>query len=252
MIDSHCHLTDPRLLERLGQVLGNARAAGVSPVVTIATTPADALVARELATHHSDVYYVAGIHPNNTGPFTVEDVEQLRVFAADPKCVALGEMGLDYHWKDVAPDHQKRMFIAQLKLASELKMPVVIHCREAVADALATMREFPDVRAVYHCFTGTVEEARAIFAAGYYLGFTGPLTFKKNDFLRQIVREAPADKLLIETDAPYLTPEPHRSVKTNEPRYVAFVLETIAKVRGISIAEADQLTAANTRRLYRM
>lgn len=251
MIDSHCHLTDPRLGDRLPEVLAAAAAAGITHCVTIGTTPGDAALAQGLAHAHPQIRFAAGIHPNNSALFAPEDVRELQLFTADPACVALGEMGLDYHWKDVAPDHQKQIFTAQLALAAELAMPVIIHCREAVTDTLAIMANFPSIRAVFHCYTGTPEEAARIAAAGYCLGFTGPITFKKNDLLRSIVASLPPDRLLIETDAPYMTPEPHRSVKVNEPKYVRHVLETLASVRGLTPAAADTLTADNTRRLYR-
>jgi len=251
MIDSHCHLTDRRLAPRVAEVLSAAAAAGVTHCVSIGTTPSDAADAQTLAHAHPGLLFTAGIHPNSTAPFAPEDVRELQPFSADPACVALGEMGLDYHWKDVSPAHQKLLFQAQLRLATDLEMPVIVHCREAVADTLEILSQFPAVRAVFHCFTGTSEEAARIAARGYSLGFTGPLTFKKNEWLREIVAALPADRILIETDAPYMTPEPFRSVKVNEPRYVPLVLETLAKARNITIAQADQLTSDNTRRLYR-
>lgn len=253
MIDSHCHLTDERLLAAgVGEVVRRAGAVGVEAMVTIATTPEDAVGARKLADEFPEVWFVAGIHPNNSGPYVKADLDRLREFIRHPKCVAVGEMGLDYHWKDVPVAHQREMFVAQLELAGELEKPVVIHCREAVADALGVMAKYPTIRAVYHCFTGSEEEGRAIGRAGYSVGFTGPATFKKNDGLRKVIGELPADRILIETDAPYLTPEPHRSVRVNEPMYVRYVLQTVSQVRGISLAEADALTTANTKRLYGM
>jgi TatD DNase family protein len=251
MIDSHCHLTDRRLGDQLPAVLARARDAGVTESVTIGTTPEDAIAARDLAHAHDGVFFAAGIHPNNSLPFKPDDVAQLRELLTDSRCRAAGEMGLDYYWKDVPPDHQKSIFAAQLELARSLSMPVIIHCRQAVTDTLAVLRDFPGVGGVFHCFTGTPAEARDILDAGFHLGFTGPLTFKANQFLRDIVRDAPSDRILIETDAPYLTPEPYRSVKTNEPMYVRHVLEAVAIARGLSLAEADALTTANTRRLYR-
>jgi TatD DNase family protein len=252
MIDSHCHLTDPRLGgDRLAEVLAGARAARVSYCVTVGTTPSDAAEAQVLSHAHPEVLFTAGIHPNNSLPFEPGDVRELQPFAADPRCVALGEMGLDYHWKDVPPDQQKSIFRAQLELAAELSMPVVIHCREAVDDTLAVLAGFPAIRCVFHCFTGTAEEARRIAARGYSLGFTGPLTFKRNDPLRDIAASLPASQILIETDAPYMTPEPFRSVKVNEPKYVRYVLEALARIRQLTPDAADTLTTDNTRRLYR-
>lgn len=252
MIDSHCHLTDPRLGDQLEGVLERARTSGVSLNVTIGTDPDDGLAARDLADRYDAVYFAAGIHPHYSGPFVAGYEAKLRELMAHPKCVALGEIGLEYHWKDVAPEHQRPVFRAQMALAAELGKSVVIHSRESVADALKLMADFPSVPAVFHCFTGTEAEARAITAAGYYLGFTGAVTFKKNDALRRALAECPADRVLIETDAPYMTPEPHRNVKINEPAYVRCVLECVAKVRGLTVREADTLTTTNTKTLYRI
>lgn len=252
MIDSHCHLTDERLLSRVAEVISAAVDAGVKRLVTIATTPQDAEEAVKVADAHEEVFFTAGIHPNNSMSFDPVCVNGFRGFAAHPKCVALGEMGLDDHWKDVPLDHQRQIFRAQLELAGELGKPIVIHSREAIAQTLEVLRDFASIPAVFHCFTGTPDEADAIIAAGYYIGFTGPLTYKRSDELRGIAARLPAERLLIETDAPWLTPEPHRSIKTNEPKYVARVLETLAKVRGISVAEADAITTANTTALYRL
>lgn len=252
MIDSHCHLTDERLLSRVAEVIARGRDAGVRRFVTIATTPQDAVVARLLADAHAEVFFTAGIHPNNSVSFNPPCVQSLREFAAHPKCVALGEMGLDDHWKDVPMDHQRAIFTAQLELAGELGKPIVIHSREAIAATLEVMAPYRSIPAVFHCFTGTAAEAHAIVGAGYFVGFTGPLTYKKNDYLRSIAATVPADRILIETDAPYLTPEPHRAVRVNEPRYVRHVLETLAEIRRLPVKAADDLTTTNTARLYRL
>jgi TatD DNase family protein len=250
MIDTHCHLTDRRLLPNVAAALDRCVTHGVLKVITIATTPGDAEDARALADRHEVVSFAAGIHPNESGKFTPEDVPQLREFMAHPKCVALGEIGLDLHWKDVPLAHQEGMFRAQLGLARELGKPVVIHAREAIPQTLAVMAEFPEVRAVFHCFTGTAEEAHHVFKAGHYMGFDGPLTYRKNEVLRYVAASAPADRVLVETDAPYLSPEPHRSVKVNEPMYVRYVLEALAIARNITVAQADALTTRNANALF--
>lgn len=252
MIDSHCHLTDERILTQLDDVLTRCAAHGVHEQVTIATTPSDGVDARALADRHESVWFTVGIHPNESGAFAPADVGRLREFAAHPKCVALGEMGLDFHWKDVPVAHQESMFRRQLELATELEMPVVIHSRESVAASLAILREYAGVRCVFHCFTGTPEEAKAIAAAGYLIGFTGALTFKKNDGLRRAAALLPWNQILIETDAPYMTPEPHRGVKVNDPSYVRFVLKVLADARRITLEEADRITTFNTKMFYRM
>lgn len=169
----------------------------------------------------------------------------------DPMVVALGEMGLDYHYNFADHTRQRRFFEAQLTMAAELNRPVVIHCREAVDDTLAIMRNYPAVPAVFHCFTGTAPEADRILEAGYLLGFTGVVTSKNASELRDIARRAPANRILVETDAPYLSPEPVRKQKTNEPSFVPHTAAVIAEARGISLDEVDALTTANTRIFYR-
>lgn len=250
MIDTHCHLTDPRLEEQLDSVLHRASAAGVSRMVTIGTDLDDAMKCVELCRAIPNVRCAIGVHPSHCGHVRIEDLPQLRQLQADASVVALGEMGLDYH-HDFAPrDRQKNVFEFQLALAAELNRPVVIHSREATDDTLAIMRGFPAVRAVFHCFTGTTEEARKVLDAGYLLGFTGAATFKKNDEIRAAVALAPIDRILVETDAPYLSPEPVRSQRTNEPAFVMHVAAVVARVKHLSVEELDRITTENALGFY--
>jgi len=191
------------------------------------------------------------VHPNYCHEVEFEAVEQLRDLQGDSSVVALGEMGLDYHYDFADHARQRRFFESQLQLASELKRPVVIHCREAVDDCLTIMRAFAGVSAVFHCFTGTVDEARRILDAGYLLGFTGVVTFKKSDELREAVRVTPRDRLLIETDAPYLTPEPMRKIKTNEPAFVVHTAQAVASEWGTTVLDVDQTNTENVERFFR-
>jgi TatD DNase family protein len=250
LIDTHCHLTDPRLFEQLSDVLKRAAAATVTEMVTIGTDLEDAADAIQLCKSHPNVRCAVGIHPNYSENAKVEDVAQLRGLQASPTVVALGEMGLDYHYDRATPQHQRQIFEAQLQLALELKRPVIIHCREAVDDTLAVMSAFKEVPAVFHCFTGTRDEATRIIDAGYLLGFTGVITFKRNDELREIVKQTPIDRILMETDAPYLTPEPMRKTKTNEPSFVIHTARVVADVKGVSFGEIDHITTGNAKRLY--
>jgi TatD DNase family protein len=250
MIDSHCHLTDPRLHAQLNDVLGRAAAAGIERMITIGTCRADDEAAIALCRMRPNVRCAIGVHPNYTHEAELDDLARLRELQSDPTVVALGEMGLDYFHKYAPRERQLQFFEPQLQLAQELSRPVVIHSREATDDTLAVMRGFPDVRAVFHCFTGTPDEARKILDAGYLLGFTGAVTFKKNDALREAVALTPMDRLLVETDAPYLTPEPKRSQKTNEPALVVHVAETVARAKNVSVAEIDEHTTANVGRLF--
>jgi TatD DNase family protein len=231
-------------------VLARAKAAGVDHMIAIGTDLPDDEKTIALCRKLPNVRCAIGIHPNHSAHATVADVERLRALQADPVVLALGEMGLDYNHDNSPRDHQRKIFEAQMQLATELNKPVVIHCREAVDNTLAMMKAFPKVRAVVHCFTGTSAEAKRIVEAGYYLGYTGVVTFKKSDDLREAVRLTPLDRLLVETDAPYLTPEPMRKQKTNEPALVVHTAMVVANVLGVPLDELDQLTTENTVRLF--
>ncbi len=249
MIDTHCHLTFPQLADNLEGVLQRAAEAGVSHLITIGTTADESLKGYDLARRYANVASTAGVHPcyeESADNF----VPALRDLLSDPKVVAVGECGLDYFHDKVDPAIQRASFIKQMALADEVGKPVVIHSRESIADCLAVMADFPDVPAVFHCFTGTVAEVRQIIWRGYYVGFTGPLTFKKSDELRQAALLVPQERILVETDAPFLSPEPRRGRRPCEPAYVRYTLDTLAKVRGWRVRQADEITTENAKRLF--
>jgi TatD DNase family protein len=250
VIDSHCHLTDPRLYSQLEVVLQHAANAGISRMITIGTNITDDQAVIALCRTHSNVRCAVGVHPNHTHESNLANLPRLRELQSDPAVVALGEMGLDYFHKYASRETQFQFFEPQLQLAQEFNRAVVIHSREATDDTLAVMKNFPTVRAVFHCFTGTPGEARKILDAGYLLGFTGAITFKKNDALREAVALTPIDRMLVETDAPYLSPEPKRSQKTNEPALVVYVAEVVARVKGVGVAEIDEATTQNTKTFF--
>jgi TatD DNase family protein len=250
MIDSHCHLTDSRLFEQLAGVLQRAAAAGVSRMVTIGTCSEEWGGCIALARRAPQVRCAIGLHPNYVSDAELDRLAELPGLLRDPVALAAGEMGLDYYYDTVPKPMQRAAFERQLAMAREVGKPVVIHSREACDDCLAVMRAFSAVAAVFHCFTGSADEARKILDAGYYLGFTGPITFKKNDALREVVRLVPMDRLLVETDAPYLTPEPLRKQKINEPAMVMHVAAMVARVKGLSVEEVDRLTTENCERLF--
>jgi len=250
MIDTHCHLTDPRLAAQLAPVMIHAAAAGVERMVTIGTHPADWEPCLQVCRKLSNVRCALGVHPNYCNEAELDELQRLRDLQSDPAVVAVGEMGLDYHY-DTPKDRQREFFAAQLQIAADLQRPIVIHSRQAIDDCLAMLKDFAISAAVFHCFTGTMDEARRIVAAGWLIGFTGVVTFKKSDELRQIVAWAPADRILIETDAPYLSPEPKRNQKVNEPALVAHVAGALAIVRCVTFEEIDRITTENARRFYR-
>ncbi|HEX3357292.1 MAG TPA: TatD family hydrolase [Tepidisphaeraceae bacterium] len=250
MIDSHCHLTDPRLHQQLDAVLSRAVAAGVSRMITIGTELEDDLKAIEVCRGRENLRCSIGVHPNYCHEVEFEKISILRELQKDPSVVALGEMGLDYHHNFADRTKQRKFFEAQLAMAKEFSKPVVIHCREAVDDTLAIMKNFASVPAVFHCFTGTVAEAERVLGAGYLLGFTGVVTFKKSDALREAVKLTPRDRLFVETDAPYLSPEPFRSQKINEPALVMHTATAIAQQWGVNVEEVDRVTTENVQRFF--
>src|SRR5438105_5925286 len=250
MIDTHCHLTDPRLESQLPDVLRRAREAGVVRIITIGTDLEDGRRCLELCRKLPEVRCAIGVHPNHAHEADLSELPRLRELQADPAVLALGEMGLDYHHQFAPRQRQHQVFEFQLQLATELGRPMVIHCREATDDCLALMRSFPAVRALFHCFTGSQEEAREVLDAGYLLGFTGAVTFKKADELREVAAMVPEDRFVVETDAPYLSPEPMRKVKTNEPSFVVHVAAAVARVRNVSVEYLDRITTANAARFF--
>jgi TatD DNase family protein len=250
MIDTHCHLTDPRLLSQLDDVLARAAAAGIERMITIGTDVADDAAAIALCQGRPQLRCAVGVHPNYTHEAALQDLAKLRELQADPSVVALGEMGLDYHHAFSTKAHQLSYFEPQLQMATAVGKPVVIHSREATDDTIAVMKSFPAVRAVFHCFTGSPDEARKILDAGYFISYTGAVTFKKNEALREAAALTPLDRMFVETDAPYLSPEPKRSQKTNEPALVVHVAETLARVKGVSVEELDRVTTENAERFF--
>ena len=222
--------------------------------VTIGTTPADAAAAVALCALYDNIRCAIGVHPNHSHEVELTAIDELRELSKQPGVVAIGEMGLDYHHHFADVKLQRKFFEAQLALAEERAdaWPVVIHCREAVDDALAVLREHPRVPCVFHCFTGSRHEAERIIEAGHHIGFTGPITYKRNDDLRDVVRFVPIDRLLVETDAPYLSPEPVRKQKTCEPAFVSHTLAMVAQVKGITLPEANAITTRNTLAFYQI
>jgi TatD DNase family protein len=258
LIDTHCHLTYPGLAEHLPEVLARAHAAGVSRMVTIGTHSPDHAPALAAAKANPSVFAALGIHPHHAAE-TEEGYEAFleNAVKANPKVLALGECGLDYHY-DFAPRLlQRGVFLNQLEIARRLALakpqsapPVILHVREAHADALAILRDFPGLKFVIHCFTGTPAECTAWLDLGAYIGVTGIVTYKNAADVQAAAKLVPADRLLLETDAPYLSPEPVRKVKINEPAHIAHTARVIAELRGISFEELARQTTENAAGFY--
>ena len=206
----------------------------------------------ELAAAYPHVYAAVGIHPENCGGCTDDDLAALRPLAQQPKVVAIGEIGLDYYWEENPPrEFQQQVFRRQLALARELQLPVIVHDREAHADTLSIVREFPDVTGVFHCFSGSPEMAQELLKLGWYLGFDGPVTYKNARRAPEVAAVTPLDRMLIETDSPYMTPVPYRG-KRNDSVYVHLVAEKLAEWKGIAPEEMARLTTENGKRLFRI
>jgi TatD DNase family protein len=251
LIDSHCHVDFPELAAREHEVLAAMAANGVGHALCAGVRLEDFPRALGFAERH-DIYWAAvGVHPDNTG---VEEpsVARLCELAAHPRVVAIGETGLDYHWHKDAPEWQRERFRTHIRAAKACAKPLIIHTRNAAADTMRILGEEGAAACggVMHCFTESREIAEAALALGFYLSFSGIITFKNATALKDVAAWAPLDRLLIETDSPYLAPAPHRG-KTNEPAFVRHVAEALARLRGMTLAAIEEATSENFFRLFR-
>jgi TatD DNase family protein len=244
MIDSHCHLADAQFAD-LEAVLERAKAAGVEHVISIADTLAEAERCIRIAEAHPQLFATVGIHPHTAKEWQEGDDERIRTLvASSPKVKAIGEIGLDYHYDHSPRDIQRDVFGTQLLLAKELNLPAVIHCREAVEDVRKIIEEVRPIKAVIHCCTEVWADVAPLVDRGIFLSFTGIATYPTAVDIRKTIEMCPLSKMMIETDAPYLAPVPHRG-KRNEPAYVLEVAKLIAKVKNIPLAEVDSVTSRN-------
>ena len=253
LIDSHCHLDFPDFADDLDGVVERARGAGVERMITIGTRVDKAPGVVELAERYDDVFFTVGTHPHEAAGEGAADFAAMRRFAAHPKCVGIGEAGLDYHY-NYAPRHvAKRVFRGQIGLARELGLPLVIHARDAdddIAEILTEEMGQGRFSALLHCFTSSRKLAETALGLGLSISFSGVVTFKKSEGLRAIARDVPLDRLLVETDAPYLAPTPHRGHR-NEPAFVVNTANVIAEARGLKPEALAAATRANTLNVFR-
>jgi TatD DNase family protein len=254
LIDTHAHLDELAFAHDLEATLDRARQAGVVAVLTIGITAETSRRAVQLAEQYPDVYAVVGIQPNYVSQMHPGDWDVIEDLAEHPRVVGIGETGLDRYW-DYAPlELQQEWFDRHLELARRIDKPFVVHCREAEADVVAHLRRAAaqgPLRGVMHSFTGTQETARACLELGLYLSFAGMLTYKRNDALRAVAAATPPDRILLETDAPYLAPVPERG-KRNEPAHVVLTAARLAEVRGCTLEEIAAQTTRNARELFRL
>ena len=251
LIDSHAHLDDKRFDNDRDSIIAGLKDSGVEMVVNIGADLKTSIASAALAEKYDNIYAVVGVHPHSAKEVDDSTIEILKTFAKRDKVVAIGEIGLDFHYDNSPRDVQRKWFIEQLKLAKEVNLPVVIHTREAAQETFDILKEAQDgsLRGVLHCYSGSVEMAMEYIKLGFYISLAGPVTFKNSKVLKEVAKAVPLDKLLIETDCPYLTPEPNRG-KRNEPAYVRYVAAEIAELRGISFEELVKATNKNTKELF--
>jgi len=253
LFDTHCHLDDEQFGPDRESVIQRALSAGVEAIVAVGTTAASSAVCVELASRHETVLAAVGIQPNYAAEAQPGDWERIVALASHARVVALGETGLDRYWDFTPFDVQQDYFDRHLRLSQELRKPFIVHLRDCEADILAMLREARargPLRGVMHSFTGTAAGAAECVALGLYISFAGMVTYKNADELRGVAASIPDDRILIETDAPYLSPHPKRGQRPNEPALLVHTAERLALVRGLTAEAFARLTTANARRLF--
>ena len=253
LVDSHAHIQGTEFAADVAQVIRQAQAAGVERIIVVggAGELSSNDEALELATSYPGLFATVGMHPHDAREVNEEDLKRLQELARDPKVVAIGETGLDFYYDHSPREIQIELFCQFIHMARQAGLPIVVHNREAQREVAELIRNEGkrELRGVIHCFTGDYEAAREFLDLGFYLSFTGIITFKKADSLRDVVRKLPLDRILVETDSPYLAPVPHRG-KRNEPAFVRFVAETVAQIRGLRMDQVAEATSRNAEELF--
>ena len=250
LFDTHAHYDAEQFDPDRDGVLAALPGAGVALVVNPGCDLPSSEAALSLAAKWPFLYAAVGYHPENCAPYREEDLDTIRDMARRDKCVAIGEIGLDYYWEENPPrELQRRVFRDQMALARELDLPVIVHDREAHGDSLRIVLDYPALRGVFHCFSGSPEMAAELLKRGWYLGFDGPITYKNAKRAPEVAAVTPLDRMVMETDSPYLTPVPHRGER-NDSRYLPFVAEKLAEWKGVTAEEIIDITWRNGLRLF--
>lgn len=250
IIDSHVHLEDRRFNNDRDSLIKSLHDDGIKAVINIGSDMATSKASVELANKYENIYAVVGVHPHEVKDMNANTISELEALAANKKVVAIGEIGLDYYYDNSPRDIQRERFEEQILLAKKLDLPIVIHSRDAAKDTLDIVKKHADgLRGEMHCFSYSVEMMREYLKLGFYIALGGPVTYKNAVVPKEVAKEVPLDRLLIETDCPYLTPEPFRG-KRNEPKYARFVAEKIAEIKGISYEELAEATNKNVEDLF--
>jgi len=252
LIDTHCHLTFEPLVDDVAAVVRRSRESGVTGWITVGTTLEDSRKAIELAAQYDRMYATVGIHPHDAKDADRQSLDELRVLARSDKVVAIGETGLDFHYNFSKQPDQKRVFAAHLEMAEELDLPVVVHSRNAFDETIDILDAHGGglKGVVFHCFGGTAEQARALLERGYCVSFTGVVTFKNAQIARQAAEVVPLDRMMVETDCPYMSPEPVRKQKPNEPALIIHTARFLVQLKGVGADEFNAATTETARRFF--
>ncbi len=252
LIDTHVHFTYAELGDQLDAVMERSRQAGVGRWITIGTDMDDSRAAVKLSRQTEGLYGTIGIHPHDAKMFRPTDIADLKQMGAETSIVAIGEIGLDYHYDYSPRPVQQKVFEALIGLAEDIHLPVVVHSREAFEDCLAVLDSWPQAagRTLFHSFSGGRQEARQVLDRGFYMSFSGMITFKKAENIQDAAGYVPADRILLETDCPFLSPAPHRNIKPNEPALMVHTAEKLAQLQDVTIDEVARFTTENSCRFF--
>ncbi|MFT9487576.1 MAG: TatD family hydrolase [Tepidibacillus sp.] len=252
LVDTHAHLNDEKFNEDRAEVIKRAKEVGVETIINIGYNRETILSTIELVEQYDFIFGAVGWHPNDAHEMKEEDFDWLKEITQHPKILAIGEIGLDYYWDFAPKEVQQEIFRKQIQLAKQVNLPIIIHDRDAHQDICSILREegAKDVGGIIHSFSGSMEMAKECIDLGFYISFSGPVTFKNAKKPKEVATHIPIDRILLETDSPYLTPEPYRG-KRNESAYVKFVATKIAELRGMDVEEIAQITTRNANQILK-
>ena len=249
IFDTHAHYDSGAFNADREEVLASMPQKGVGLILNPGCEEASSRTALALAERFPFVYAAVGVHPEDMDTLTPDSLKEIRALAMHEKCVAIGEVGLDYYWDAEHKEEQKELFAAQLALAIELDLPVIVHDREAHADCLELVSVYPEARGVFHCFSGSAEMAKEVLRRGWYLGFDGPVTYKNARKSLEVLQVVPPERILVETDSPYMSPVPLRG-KRNDSSNLVYIIQKIAEIKGMTPQEIETITCENGKRLF--
>ena len=250
LFDSHSHLDDEAFDSDRYEIIENLKRNGISEFINVGSSIKTSEFSVKLAKKYPFIYAAAGVHPSECSDMTEKDIETLKQLLSEEKCVALGEIGLDYHYDEPPKDVQRYWFEKQCSLAKELDMPVIIHDREAHEECFEIVKKYGN-KGVFHCYSASADMAKCLVGIGFYISFTGVLTFKNAKKAAEAAAAVPLDRLLVETDCPYMSPEPLRGTR-NEPKNVYYTATKLAEIKNVSFEEISRITAENTRTLFKI